>query len=59
MDASKRRRAPDSTVVRSTPRTELAGALGEVIADVTRRGVRLIIRTAVEAEIDASLDRPR
>ena len=35
------------------------GSSGEAIEDVSRLGVGLIIRTAVEAEVDAFSDRPR
>ena len=46
-------------IKRSTPSTQLAGAPGEAIEDVSCLGVGLIIRTAAEAEVDAFLDRPR
>ena len=46
-------------IMRSTPCTQLAGAPGEAIEDVSCLGVGLIIRTAAEAEVDAFLDRPR
>jgi hypothetical protein len=45
--------------MRSTPYTQLAGAPGEAIEDVSCLGVGLFIRTAAEAEVGAFLDRPR
>jgi hypothetical protein len=43
-------------IMRSTPCTQLAGAPGEAIEDLSCLGVGLIIRTAAEAEVDAFLD---
>jgi putative transposase len=46
-------------VPRSTPCSTGERELGEVIEDVARLGARLIIQTALEAEVEVFLGRAR